>query len=516
MRLGSWLSERIIGLGILDRLPSPITEYIRARRRPAHRRLEVAWTVADRQRMEGTALAAAPREGAVVALCRWSTGATRDTALIMDPLAPGAGDLKYDRGGFVVTVTAHYWNRALDALPDLGPGVGLAVLHTHPGSGIPEWSTDDNQADTELARFLFGEGFLALDVPLVSLVASHTEVRGRALSVNQTNRAVVMRPIERIRTLGPERLRITSTADRVWGKGELKVPAHADRSVRVLGKEGQRLLADIHTAHVGVGGVGSLVAEQVARWGIGRLSVWDPDIVKDVNVNRSSVFTFRDAYLRRLKVKALARALPSFALVRKIAIRWSASDVRQRKELAALLDADLIVMLVDDPRARHFVNRVAYAHYIPVLDGGNVIRSTAQDDAHANSAVVEGGAVRVSFLTPDGPCIWCAGHLDPERLSLAFRSEADKAADRARGYVEHLGPEHAPSVMPINSMTAALLQCRLQDIFFGLSGRSIPEVHFDVLGGSLDELPRGRRKDCRQCARWQGRADRAELPFVDS
>lgn len=516
MRLGRWLSERIIGLGILDRLPSPITEYIRARRPPAHRRLEVAWTVADRQRMEGTALTAAPREGAVVALCRWSTGATRDTALIMNPLAPGAGDLKYDRGGFVVTVTAHYWNRALDGLADLGPGAGLAVLHTHPGSGIPEWSSDDDQADTELARFLFGEGFLALDVPLVSIVASHTEVRGRALSLTEPDRAVVMRPIERIRTLGPDRLRITSTPDRVWRAGELEVPAHADRSVRVFGKEGQRLLADIHTAHVGVGGVGSLVAEQVARWGIGRLSVWDPDIVKDVNVNRSSVFTFLDAYLRRLKAEALARALPSFALVRKVAVRWSASDVRQRKELPALLDADVIVMLVDDARPRHFVNRVAYAHYIPVLDGGNVIRSTAQDDAHADSAVVEGGAVRVSFLNPDGPCIWCAGHLDSERLSLAFRSEADKAADRARGYVEHLGPEHAPSVMPINSMTAALLECRLQDILFGLSGRSVPEVHFDVLGGTLDELPRERRTDCRQCARWQGRGDRAELPFVDA
>jgi len=516
MTLGEWVSERIVGLGILDRVSPSIGEFLRAKTPPVRRRVEVAWTVADRRRMEGAALGPAPREGAVVALCRWSTGATRDTALIMDPLAPGPGDLRYDRGGFVVTVTGRYWNRALDALADLGPGAGLAVLHTHPGSGIPEWSDDDNEADTELARFLFGEGFLTSDVPLVSLVASHTDLRGRALSLVAADRAVVMRPIERIRTLSPERLSITSTTDRVWKAGELEVPAHADRSVRVFGKEGQRLLADIHTAHVGVGGVGSLVAEQVARWGVGMLSLWDPDIVKDVNVNRSSVFTFRDAYIHRLKVEALARALPSFALVRRLAVRWSASDVRQRKELPALLDADVIVMLVDDARARHFVNRVAYAHYIPVLDGGNVIRSTAEDDADSDSAVVEGGAVRVSLLTPDGPCIWCAGHLDSERLGLAFRSEPDKAADRARGYVENLGPEHAPSVMPVNSMTAALLECRLQDILFGLSGRSIPEVHFDLLGGTLDELPRDRRKDCRQCARWQGRGDSAELPFVDA
>lgn len=500
---------------VISRVLSKAREYVRAGKTPAHRRLELAWTAADRERMEGTALAASPREGAVVALCRWSTGSTRDTAVVMDPLPPGPGDLSYDRGGAVVTVTAHYWNRAIDALADVGPGAGLAVLHTHPGHGVPEWSSDDDRADSELARFLLGESFLALNVPLVSLVASHTDLRGRAFSLTKPDRTVMMRPIERVRALGLARLKITSTVDRVWKRGELEVPAHADRSVRVFGKDGQRLLADVHTAHVGAGGVGSLVGEQVARWGIGRMSIWDPDIVKDVNVNRSGVFTFLDASYRRLKAETLALALTRFSLVRTLAVRWSSRDVRQRDELPALLDADVILMLVDDARARHFINRLAYAHYIPVLDGGNVIRSTAEDDADSDSAIVEGGAVRVSYLTPDGPCVWCAGHLDSERLSLAFRSEADKAADRARGYVEHLGPEHSPSVMPVNSMTAALLECRLQDILFGLSGRSVPEVNFDLLGGTLDELPRKQSKTCRQCARWQGQGDRAELPFAE-
>lgn len=478
------------------------------------RRLELAWTDADRSVIECGALAAAPREGAVIALCRRSTGATRDTLIVAEPLPPRPGDLSYHRG-HVVTVTARYWNRAIDTLASTRAGAGLAVLHTHPGEGIPEWSSDDDRADTELARFLFGEGFLPREAPLLSLVASHSDIRGRALALDRAGNTVTMRAIERVRTVSSERLEITSTIDRVWPAGRPEVPECADRSVRVFGKEGQRLLADVHVALVGAGGVGSICGEHIARWGIGQVSAWDPDVVKDVNVNRSAIITWADAASRRLKARALANALPNIALAPGFRVRWSSRDVRLASELPALLDADVILMLVDDARPRHFINRVAYAHYIPVLDGGNAIRSTAEDDAQAEMASVESAGVRVSHLTPGGPCLWCAGHLTAQRLSLAYRPEEDKAADRARGYVEHLGPEHAPSVMPVNSITAALVEYRLQDLLLGLSRRAVPETYFDVLGGALDALPRAQRVGCRQCARWQGHGDEAELPFAD-
>jgi hypothetical protein len=216
-----------------------------------------------------------------------------------------------------------------------------------------------------------------------------------------------------------------------------------------------------------------------------------------------------------LKARTVAVALDRFALVRPIRTLWSASDVRDARELPRLLDADVIVSLVDDARPRHFLNRLAGAHYIPVVDGGNVVRSTAEDDADAEVAQVEGAAIRVSVIVPGGPCLWCAGHLTSQRLSLAYRSDEDKTADRARGYVEHLGPEHAPSVMPINVATAALLELRLMDLLFHLSGRPVAEVYLDAINGSLDELPRVRKATCRQCGRWIGHGELAELPHIE-
>jgi len=473
---------------------------VRARRHPA-RRSELAWTAPDRKMTEGVALGAAPREGAVVAFCNRSAGAMRDTVIVRDPLPPRPGDLGYQRGA-VVTVTSRYWNRAIDALRDQASGTGLAVLHTHPGTGTPDWSPDDQRADAALAQFLFGEGFLPPHAPLVSLVASHTALRGRVLWLDPLSNVVSM-------------IALAWTADRSGTHREPEIPAAADRSVRVFGKSGQRELADLHVAVVGNGGVGSMCAEHLARWGVGTISTWDPDRVENVNINRSGVFTWADARRKRLKARTVAVALDRFALVRPIRTLWSASDVRDARELPRLLDADVIVSLVDDARPRHFLNRLAGAHYIPVVDGGNVVRSTAEDDADAEVAQVEGAAIRVSVIVPGGPCLWCAGHLTSQRLSLAYRSDEDKTADRARGYVEHLGPEHAPSVMPINVATAALLELRLMDLLFHLSGRPVAEVYLDAINGSLDELPRVRKATCRQCGRWIGHGELAELPHIE-
>ncbi|CAN5896429.1 hypothetical protein BH24GEM1_BH24GEM1_01880 [soil metagenome] len=109
-----------------------------SRRREAIRpsRLEIVWTAADREATWGGALAAAPREGATLALCRRSTGRSRETFIVQQPLPPEPGDLSYARG-WVVSVTSQYLNRVLDRLGGLPPDVGIAVLHTHPGHACP-------------------------------------------------------------------------------------------------------------------------------------------------------------------------------------------------------------------------------------------------------------------------------------------------------------------------------------------------------------------------------------------
>ena len=55
---------------------------------------------------------------------------------------------------------------------------------------------------------------------------------------------------------------------------------------RLYGADGLRRLRDAHVAIVGLGGVGSWIAEACARSGVGRLTLIDLDHVSESNINR--------------------------------------------------------------------------------------------------------------------------------------------------------------------------------------------------------------------------------------
>jgi molybdopterin-synthase adenylyltransferase len=76
-----------------------------------------------------------------------------------------------------------------------------------------------------------------------------------------------------------------------------------------FGEEGQRHLADSSALIVGVGGLGTRVAELLVRAGIGRLRLIDDDSVELTNIHRQSLYTEKDAKERTLKINAAANHL---------------------------------------------------------------------------------------------------------------------------------------------------------------------------------------------------------------
>ncbi len=59
-----------------------------------------------------------------------------------------------------------------------------------------------------------------------------------------------------------------------------------ERTELLLGKEKYQILRNKHVLIVGLGGVGSFAAEFLTRAGIGKLTIVDPDLVQDTNINR--------------------------------------------------------------------------------------------------------------------------------------------------------------------------------------------------------------------------------------
>lgn len=77
-----------------------------------------------------------------------------------------------------------------------------------------------------------------------------------------------------------------------------------DRSEILLGKEALEKLKHSSVAVFGVGGVGSYTVEALVRGGIGKLFLYDGDVVSQTNINRQLVATTRTVDMDKVAVAA--------------------------------------------------------------------------------------------------------------------------------------------------------------------------------------------------------------------
>lgn len=76
------------------------------------------------------------------------------------------------------------------------------------------------------------------------------------------------------------------------------------RAELLLGEEGIEKLRKARVAVFGIGGVGSFVAEALARGGVGHLALVDGDVVSLTNINRQLIATQKTIGRRKTSVMA--------------------------------------------------------------------------------------------------------------------------------------------------------------------------------------------------------------------
>ncbi len=133
---------------------------------------------------------------------------------------------------------------------------------------------------------------------------------------------------------------------------------------RLYGEAGARRIASAHAVVVGVGGVGSWVAEALARCGIGRLTLIDLDHVSESNVNRQ--IHALDSTLGASKVATMAARI---ADISPVTVVVQVDDFVTVGNVDALLaaDADVIVDAIDAPRAKAALIAACCARGVPVV-----------------------------------------------------------------------------------------------------------------------------------------------------
>ena len=166
-----------------------------------------------------------------------------------------------------------------------------------------------------------------------------------------------------------------------------------------LGPAGQRRLAAGRALIVGVGGLGSWVAELLARSGVGFLRLVDDDRVDLTNLHRQTMYDTADAEIKVPKVRAAARHLArinSAVTIECVQERLSTANV---DTLAG--DVDVIVDGTDNFAARFLLNDFAVLASKPWVFAG-VVGAEAQV-----MTIVPGktACLRCIFEAPPPPCV---------------------------------------------------------------------------------------------------------------
>lgn len=407
------------------------------------------------------------QEDLCFALYKTSTGASRETALIAEVVFPDPGE-RHVHGN--VAFTGDYFLRAAGRAAD--EDAGLALLHSHPGAvGWQDMSPDDVAAEQGHAA----QAQILTDRPLLGLTLATGNDAWSARSWIRDGATYQRRDCSTVRVAG-DALRVTHHPHGV------PLPRIGDelvRTVSVWGPDAHAKLARLHIGIVGLGSVGSMVAEALARTGVGRLTLIDFDSVKPHNLDRIMHATARDVATARSKVGMLARALRQSATNPDLRIHACELSVTEPDGWAAALDCDVLFSCVDRPWPRHVLNLAAYAHLIPVIDGGIL----AQTDAKGHML---GADWKAHVAAPGRRCLQCARQYDPAAVTLEREGLLDDPT-----YINGLPEDHPlrarQNVFAFSMSTASLEVLQLISMVVAPQGiADLGGQNYHAVTGTMD------------------------------
>jgi adenylyltransferase/sulfurtransferase len=137
-----------------------------------------------------------------------------------------------------------------------------------------------------------------------------------------------------------------------------------------IGKEGQIKLLNSRAAVVGVGALGTTIANHLVRSGVGFVRLIDRDFVELSNLQRQSLFTEEDARLNLPKAAAAQKILKN--INSEVTTEAVIADLNLDNAEDLLSDVNVIVDGTDNFMTRYLINDVSVKHHIPWVYGGAV------------------------------------------------------------------------------------------------------------------------------------------------
>ena len=318
-------------------------------------------------------------------------------------------------------------------------GQQVGIAHSHP-NGPSRFSAQDDANEAELIRLTQNRNGGTALMPSL-LFCGNGSIQARVWTGPST-------PIDitTIRTIGSDWRTL-----RAPELGEVVEDLAFSRQNLALGPAFNRILRGLRVGVVGAGGTGSPLVQQLARMGVGRLALFDPDHVEMSNLNRLYGATREDAEKRRKKVDVIRREVERMNLGTQVVTYddWIGSQTCRE----ALKSLDLVFGCTDDHDGRSLINRLAYYYLIPVIDLGLALRVS---ERHGEMRLEADG--RVTVLEPGATCLICRRIVNPvlaAEEALRRGDPAEYERRKAEAYVRGEG-NPAPAVIPFTTSVATM------------------------------------------------------------
>ena len=336
------------------------------------------------------------QEGLCFALWQPSTGQNRLTGIVSQILLPHSNECK-EHGN--VSFSAKYLARAIQQAHE--KDTGIALMHSHPSRG---WQ-DMSKVDIIAERDRVAPVSRATQLPLIGLtlgIDSVWSARFWKWNGSQFSR----KDCDKVRVVGKSSINLSLNPKR------RKSRIDSDRLRRTLdtwGAKQQNELASLRFGIVGLGSVGTLIAENLARIGATNVLLIDADRIEEHNLDRLLYASSRD--VGRFKVDVVAENLKRSATAKSFDVKARRAWIQEKDAYLQAMDCDMLFIAVDRPLPKDVLNQMALAHCIPLIFGG--VRVATKINGRLADATWS-----VLFVTPSSRCLRCDGQYTTSDVSM--------------------------------------------------------------------------------------------------
>lgn len=408
---------------------------------------------------------------------------------VIDLLFPAQADYNQQSAAFL-RIRKDFIHKALVELTRRVDVDTMIDVHTHPFSqSSVAFSATDNADEQTFFQFLrktFG------GIHYASIVFSQRRYSARVWTAR--NGAIVPQRAQLKTQTRPEQ--IASADFREEATGE-KTPVSEDvfqRSAAVLGLEVMRSIMHEQTISiVGVGGLGSIVAEHLIHMGFHQINLIDPDTLELSNLNRVVGAYYEDARQQLSKVEVIKRHLTR--INPQAMVRAYQKDVHDPQVEGVLALSDWIIVATDNHSSRLRAQELSVQYFVPLLSVGVNI-------------TVKGGTIEdmsgevITARVGDYVCLQCLDRINP--IKVASEKHPDQAIREAlvqRGYVTGADIKE-PAVKTLNTSLATMAVEMLINQYTG-ARQHVPVLVYEYNGSMSiyedNESVQRRNKQCFLC-----------------